>query len=154
MGSVDPTTQYLFLEIHAMLTVPGDRTSIRGLHTVLKVEEIAQRPRNHVEETYSISWDSRFRIERNAGRTRPPDEQLVQVLVHVRMMERIPNPDMLMTRQFVHAVAHSQVTDPYAEPTRALLARLGEERFRKKFWAVACVIINKEVTSAHLEDSM
>lgn len=154
MRDVNPSTQYLILEIHVELTIPGDRASIRGLHTELTVEEILQRPRLHLEESGAASWDARFRMQRNAGRIRSPDERLVQILVHVRMMERIPNPDMLLTRQFVHAVAHAQIANPYTESTRAQFTHLGEERFRNKFWATACLTLRTMVIDAHLPNLM
>lgn len=153
MRVANPSTEYLFLNIHVELSIPGDRTSIRGLHSKLIVEEISQRPRLHMEETGSASWDARFRMQRNAGRTSSPDECLVQVLVHICMIERLPDPNVFMTRQFVHAVAHTPMVNPYAESIRDQRMLLGEEGFRKMFWARACLILYTLVTTAHLINS-
>lgn len=146
MGNVDPSTQYLFFKIYVELAIPNSRASIRGLHTELTIEETLQRPHLHQEES-AASWDAKFRIQRNGGRTRLLNERLVEVLVHVCMTEDTPDPEVFMTRQFVHAVAHTQIIDPYAEPTRAEMSRLGEDRFRDKFWATACLILHKMATT-------
>lgn len=155
MRGVDPSTQFLFLQIQVELAIPEDRRSIRGIHTELTVEEISRRPHVHLEETYSVSWDARFRIQRRAGRTRSPDERLVQVLVHIRKMERIINqPNMIKTCQFVHAVAHAEIADPHALFNTPMFTRLGEERFRDTCWIKACRTLYSIVTHTHMTDCL
>lgn len=136
MGRVDPATQYLMLHIDMELAVPNDRSSLRGVGARLGIEEICRRAELHPEET-AASWDARFRMHRKGWKRLIPQDPLVQIVVHVNMMERQADPLLFHTSRFMSAVCHTRIHDPYAPPTGTNMALQGEEAGRAGYWWVA-----------------
>lgn len=136
MRRVDPATQYLMLNIDVEGVVPNKRSNLRGVGARLCVEEIAQRPALHPEETPE-SWNAKFRIHRTGGMNPIDHERMVEVLVDVNRVERQGETGIVHTSQSVSAVAYAAVEDPYGRLTGGTMVLLGEEFGRAKYWEVA-----------------
>lgn len=134
MRSVNPATQYLMLNID--VEIPHDRSSLRGVGGRLTVEDISRRAELHPEET-AESWHARFRMHRTGAATPLPEDRVVQIVIHVNMVERQADPLVFHTSRFMSAVAQTEIHDPYDPLTAGNMVLYGAEVARGRYWRQA-----------------
>lgn len=152
MRNVDPTTQYLFLNIDMEVTDPTDRASLRGVGCRLAVEEISERAELHNEDT-AESYAAKFRMNSRSVMCTLGGRPMVEIVVHVNMLHRGTKPGSYWTQRFMKGVAHTSIHDPYTGSTAGMMAQHGEEKGRAGYWDTAMASLDKVVTSyVHTKD--
>lgn len=146
MRNVDPSTQYLFLNIGMEVTDPTDPSSMRGVGCHLAIEEISERAELRNQDT-AETYAARFRMHSRSARCTLRGRPMVQIVVHVNMWHRRPTPGRYWTERFVNGVAHTSIHDPHTGSTAAMMALHGEEKGRAGYWATAMESLNNVVTS-------